>query len=212
MKTSHSRSTLSSASLTSSCDSDLVERLQRGDNAAYESLVRAHGGRMLAVATRMLRCESRAQDAVQDAFVAAFKSIDTFQGNSQIGTWLQRILINACLMKLRADKHRGEVPIEELLPTFDETGHHAHSVARWTGSPAEMLQSDELRAQVRERIDCLPQGYREVLMLRDLEELDTEKTAELLGLKPGAVKTRLHRARQALRTLLEPLINDSPPH
>jgi RNA polymerase sigma-70 factor, ECF subfamily len=187
-------------------DAQLLERLRAGDEQAYVWLVRTYGGRMLAVAGRMLRSESDAADAVQDALVAAFKAIDRFQGQSQIGTWLQRILINACLMKLRAARNRGETSIDELLPTFDETGHHCRSVSAWRDRPDGLAEQAELRAEVRRCIDRLPDGYREILLLRDIEELDTEATAELLGISTGAVKTRLHRARQALRTLLEPLL------
>jgi RNA polymerase sigma-70 factor (ECF subfamily) len=93
-----------------------------------------------------------------------------------------------------------------LLPTFDETGHHSHPVRPWEDDVLARLTRAEIRAYVRACIDRLPAPYREVLVLRDIEEFDTEQTAQQLGINPGAVKTRLHRARQALRTLLEPLV------
>jgi RNA polymerase sigma-70 factor (ECF subfamily) len=93
-----------------------------------------------------------------------------------------------------------------LLPTFDETGLHSHPVRPWEDDALARLTRAETRAYVRACIDRLPDPYREVLVLRDIEELDTEQTAQQLGIKPGAVKTRLHRARQALRTLLEPVV------
>jgi RNA polymerase sigma-70 factor (ECF subfamily) len=105
-------------------------------------------------------------------------------------------------MRLRARSRSREVRINDLLPTFDETGHHSHPVRPWEDSALARLT----RAHVRACIDRLPDPYREVLVLRYIEELDTEQTAQQLGINPGAVKTRLHRARQALRTLLEPLV------
>src|SRR5262249_180628 len=152
----------------------------------------------LAVARRFLHCEADCADAVQDAFLAAFRSLDTFSGHSNLGTWLHRIVVNACLMKLRARSRSRQVPIDDLLPTFDETGHHARPVRRWTEQDVGLMDQAELRLQVRRCIDKLPESYRCVLLLRDIEQLDTEQTARQLGMTPGSVKTRLHRARQAL--------------
>jgi RNA polymerase sigma-70 factor (ECF subfamily) len=184
---------------------ELPARLRRGDEAAYEMLVREYGGRMLAIARRLLRHEEDASDAVQEAFLQAFRSIDRFRGDSNLGTWLHRIVTNAALMKLRSVNRHPEVPIEDLLPQFDETGHHTHPVREWSASPSSALLQEESRAQVRACIAQLPAPYREIIMLRDIEELDTDETAKVLGISKGSVKTRLHRARQALRTLLEPV-------
>jgi RNA polymerase sigma-70 factor (ECF subfamily) len=168
--------------------------------------VRRHAGTLLAVARRFLSCEADSADAVQDAFVSAFQSLDTFAGNAQLSTWLHRIVVNHCLMKLRQRKRRRTVSLDGLLPAFDETGHHSRPVPAWAQPPEARLSQAETRAQVRACIDRLPEPYRAVLLLRDIEERDTDETAELLGLSRAAVKTRLHRARQALRTLLEPLL------
>jgi RNA polymerase sigma-70 factor (ECF subfamily) len=186
-------------------DIELGERIRAGDERACEALVRQHGGRMLAVARRFLRTEEDSADAVQDAFLSAFRSLEGFEGNSSLGTWLYRIVVNVCLVRLRARSRTREVRIEELLPTFDQSGRHSHSVRGWEDGTLARLTRAEIRAHVRACIDRLPSPYREVLLLRDIEELDTEQTAQQLGINPGAVKTRLHRARQALRTLLEPL-------
>ena len=183
----------------------LVARLREGEEAAYESLVREYGGRMLAVARRVLRHEEDARDAVQEAMLQAFRSIDRFRGASKLATWLHRIVTNAALMKLRSTSRHPEVTIEELLPQFDETGHHTQPVRDWSESPSSALLQEERRAQVRACIDQLPAQYREILILRDIEELDTNETAKVLGISTASVKTRLHRARQGLRTLLEPL-------
>jgi RNA polymerase sigma-70 factor, ECF subfamily len=187
-------------------DTRLLARVRAGDESACEALVRQHGGRMLAVARRFLRTEEDSADAVQDAFLSAFRSLDGFEGNSALGTWLHRIVVNVCLMRLRARSRSREVRIDDLLPTFDETGHHSRAVRPWEDQALARLTQAETRAQVRSCIDQLPETYREVLLLRDIEEFDTDQTAQQLGIAPGAVKTRLHRARMALRTLLEPLI------
>ncbi len=188
-----------------SSEAQLIARIRTGDEAACETLVRRNIGRMLVVARRFLRSEEDRADAVQDAFASAFRAIDSFEGHSSLATWLHRILVNACLMKLRVQSRNRSVPLDDLLPTFDETGHHARPIHDWSEQPCEPLTRDETRAQVRACIARLPEPYRVVLLLRDIEELSTEETARQLGTTPGAVKTRLHRARQALRTLLEPL-------
>lgn len=189
---------------SASDEARLVERIRHGDESACEALVRLHAGRMLAVARRLLRSEEDSADAVQDAFLSAFRSIGSFAAQSGLGTWLHRIVVNASLMKLRSRSRRRDVPLDDLLPTFDETGHHTARVRPWPEQAPVLAIREETRAQVRECIERLPESHRTVLLLRDVEELDTEQTARLLGINPGAVKTRLHRARQALRTLLEP--------
>ncbi len=187
-----------------------VSALRAGDEQAFEKLVRADSGRMLAVAQRMLQSESDAQDAVQEAFLSAFRAIDRFQGGSRLSTWLHRIVVNAALMKLRSRQRRPEDPIEELLPKFLEDGHLAQPAVEWKESAQTALERQEVRASVRESIDRLPESYRTVLLLRDIEELDTQETAHLLELSPNAVKIRLHRARQALRGLLDPHLRQAP--
>lgn len=187
-------------------ESNLLERLRSGDDDAYEQLVRDHGGRMLAVARRMMRDEEDCADAVQDAFVSALQALPTFRGQSSLGTWLHRIVVNACLMRLRGKSRRPASSLDQLLPAFDETGHHVRSVETWDATAPALAENAELRGQVRACIDSLPAPYREVLILRDIEEFDTETTARMLNTNAAVVKTRLHRARQALRTLLEPLV------
>jgi RNA polymerase sigma-70 factor (ECF subfamily) len=185
-------------------DAKLLEGLRRGDDAAYEELVRSQGGRLLAVTRRILGDEDDARDAVQEAFLSAFRSIERFHGDSLVSTWLHRIAVNAALMKLRSRRRRPEEPIDELLPKFLEDGHPAQPAVPWKDLSDVQLVRAETREQVRAAIDRLPEAYRTVLVLRDIEELDTAEVAQLLDLTKNAVKTRLHRARQALRGLLEP--------
>lgn len=185
-------------------DAPFVARLKGGDAVAFETLVRTTTMPLLRVARRMMHSEEDARDAVQDAFVAAFKSIDRFEAQAQLSTWLHRIVVNSCLMKLRAQRRRPEEDIEQYLPRFLEDGHQIEPSVAWCESAETMLQRTELCGLVRATIDQLPDTYRVVLLLRDIEELSTEETAETLGVTPNAVKIRLHRARQALRTLLDP--------
>jgi RNA polymerase sigma-70 factor (ECF subfamily) len=187
-----------------STDASLVAALRNKTSASSVEFVRRFGPRALAIARRFLRCDADCADAVQESFLSAFQAIDGFEENSALATWLHRIVVNVCLMKLRSRARRSELSIDTLLPAFDESGHHAHAVRRWKQAPDEQLLRDETRSLVRGCIDQLPDDYRTVLLLRDIEELSTEETAEILGATTGTVKTRLHRARQALRTLLEP--------
>ena len=181
----------------------LIAALRAGDEAAFERLIREHGGRMLSVAQRYMgNCED-AHDAVQEAFISAFRSIDRFEASSLLSTWLHRIVVNACLMKLRTRRRRPEESIEELLPVFLEDGHHASMPSEWNERCDDAYERGETRAIVRQCIDQLPEGYRTVLLLRDIEEVDTKETARMLGMTEGGAKVRLHRARQALRTLLD---------
>jgi RNA polymerase sigma-70 factor (ECF subfamily) len=182
----------------------LVAQLQRQEDEACSEFVRAHTGRLLSVARRILRDEEDARDAVQEAFLSAFRALPQFDGRSRLSTWLHRILVNAALMKLRTRARRPEVPIEELLPRFEEDGHHAEPVSSWGSSVEDLLVRREVRARVREAVNQLPDSYRIVVLLRDIEGLDTEETAAALGLTRNAVKIRLHRARQALARLIEP--------
>jgi RNA polymerase sigma-70 factor (ECF subfamily) len=183
-------------------ESILVTRLKAGDPDAFEELVRTAGGRLLAVARRFLRDEEAARDAVQETFLSAFRAIQTFDGHSQLSTWLHRIVVNASLMRLRSRQRRGEQSLEPLLPTFSEDGQHAEAVMSWTECPERTLEQKELRAIVRAGIGELPDSYRAVLVMRDIEGLSTQEAADLIGISENALKLRLHRARQALGTIV----------
>ena len=192
-------------------DAALLERLRGGDPDAFEMLVRRYSGRLLATARRFVGTDEEARDVLQEAFLAAFRAIDSFAGAAQLSTWLHRIVVNAALMRLRSRRRRREESIDELMPRFDEEGRWAEPASRWDTATDTLLERRETRAIVRSAIDRLPPSYRSVLLLRDIEELDTDETARLLGVTPNAVKTRLHRARQALRTLLERELAGSVP-
>jgi RNA polymerase sigma-70 factor (ECF subfamily) len=183
-------------------ESTLLNRLRNGEERAFEELVRTFGGRLLSVARRFVRNDEDAQDIVQSAYLSAFKALGQFEGNCQLSTWLHRIVVNTALMKLRSKRRKPEESIEDLLPAFQEDGHHVEQFADWN-TPADLLmERHQTRATVRACIERLPDNYRVVLLLRDIEERSTQEAAEALSITPTAVKVRLHRARQALSTLL----------
>jgi len=186
-------------------DPDMLDlpALRAGDAAAFERLVQRHAARLLVITRRYLGDEHEAQDALQDAFIAAFRGLPKFEGIARLATWLHRIAVNAALMRLRTRRRRHEVAIESLLPSFDTTGHRIVAREAWSEPADALLERADTRDTVRRLIDRLPDDYRIVLLLRDIEELDTAETASMLGISPGAAKVRLHRARQALRQLLE---------
>jgi RNA polymerase sigma-70 factor, ECF subfamily len=180
----------------------LVRRLKAGDADAFEELVRTSGGRLLAVARRFLRDEEAARDVVQETFLSAFRAIQGFDGHSQLSTWLHRIAVNAALMRLRVRQRRAEQSIEPLLPAFADDGHHAEPVMSWTDCPERALEQKQMRAVMRAAIGELPDSYRTVLLMRDIEGLSTQEAADILGISENALKLRLHRARQALAAIV----------
>ena len=184
-------------------EADLVLRLRAGEDAAYEELVRTYAGRLLAAVRRYLPAEDDARDAVQEAFLSAFKAIDRFEGGSRLYTWLYRIAINAALMHIRRRSSRPEESVEDLLPRFGDDGRMTGAGDAWNLPDGGSPDAAETRVIVRQAIDRLPDSYRAVLLLRDIEGLSTEEAARALDATPGAVKVRLHRARQALRELLD---------
>ena len=184
-------------------EDDTLAALQAGDERAFAELVREHGPRLSCVVRRIVGSEHDAQEALQEALVSAFKHLRQFEGGSKLGTWLHRIAVNAALMHVRARDRRKAGSIEDLLPSFDESGHFAEPVAPWRAPEGDDLERAETAAIVRAAIDRLPSNYRTVVVLRDLEGLSTEAAAERLGIRVEAAKVRLHRARQALRKLLE---------
>jgi len=180
---------------------DFVSRLQRGDELAFEELVRAHGPRMLAVAKRYLPQESDAQDALQDAFISVARGIHAFAGDSLLGTWLHRIVVNAALMRIRARGRRSETPTDGATL---EAASDARGVTHSPSHAGEPMARAELRRLVRDEVARLPDSYRVVLVLRDLEGQDLREIAVLLDVGLTTVKMRLHHGRRALRAALEP--------
>jgi len=187
-------------------DVALVERLRANDAAALETLMERHGARVYRVAFGITRSRSEAEEVVQDVFLTLFRKIDMFEGRAALGTWLYRVATNAALIKRRGKRVELEMSLEGCLPTFRDDGHRegdrAMLVADWSGTPESELLSGEAREMLEQALDRLPEHYRALLVLRDVEELSNEEVADILGESVGSVKSRLHRARMALRETL----------
>ena len=186
-------------------DQVFLAGLRQGDADCYSKMVNEYIGPMLGVARRYLS-EDDARDAVQEAFIKLHAAIDTFRGESSLLTWLQRILINICLSRLRKAKQVNEVSIDDFLPDFFENGHRVNPQGDWPGALSESMNREKICELLHANIKLLPGTYRTVLLLRDIDGFSCKETAEKLEISVRATKVRLHRARLALRELLEPLI------
>lgn len=195
--------------LTDSIDRPrLVERLRAGEADAAAELVNAQWGRLVGLARSILGSDPDAQDAAQDGLISAIRRIGDLKDPGALDGWLSRIVANAALARLRSRKSRRERAIDDLLPQFRADGHREDARSNWGVTGAQRLESEEVRALVRAQIEELPASYREIIMLRDIAGLDTSSTAQVLGIEESNVKVRLHRARQALRTLMERCLED----
>ena len=198
--------------MTPCTETHLLAGLRAKDEKAFEQLVERYSSRLFSVTHRLLQNEEDAQDAVQDTFLSAFRSIDSFAGQAQFSTWLHRVACNAALMKLRTQRRKREdlLDTESILDTACRT--EAGSNWQESQTPQEpidqILHRQEIRTMVHACIADLPDTYRTVVLLRDIEELNTAETALRLGTSPTAVKLRLHRARKALRTLLSTRLSE----
>ena len=186
----------------------LVDRLRVGDTVALEALMERHASRVFRVARDITRTDADAEEVVQDVFLTIARKIDRFEGRAALSTWIYRVTTNAALIKRRGKRAQLEVSLEEHLPTFKEDGHRdgerSYLLADWSQNPEAELLDGEARAVLSRAIEGLPETYRAVLVLRDVEELSNEETAEILGESVASIKSRAHRARMALREQLPP--------
>jgi RNA polymerase sigma-70 factor, ECF subfamily len=184
-------------------DRDLLEALRHRAPTAAERLVSTYGERAYRLATRITGNGRDAEEVVQDALWAVVRKIDSFRGESAFGSWFYRIVANAAYQKLRTRPSRQrEVSWDEVLPFFDEQGHHAGPMADWSPRVDDPGVQTELRVALTTAINDLPAAYRTVLVLRDVEGLSHAEIAALVGLSVPNVKTRVHRARLFLRKQL----------
>jgi len=193
-------------------DRRLAAAVLRGDRSAQDTLVRHYGPAVLSVARRYMGSEADAADVFQETFIAVIDGIGRFEGRGSLQQWVCGVAIRQSLMALRRSRRRRERPIEELLPRFDERGRRldGHGVPAGPMATQQLVEQDERHRFVREQIDALGDDYRLVLLLRDIDGYSTRETADILGIRVNAVKTRLHRARSALRTLVEPVLREEP--
>src|SRR5258708_3462936 len=178
----------------------LVQAAKKGDLEAFSELVKRYDRNVFRIAQHITHNEEDAQDVVQEAFLKAYTNLEQFQGNSKFYTWLVRIAVNEALMKLRRRRSDKTVSLDEDVVT--EEGSMPREVADWSPNPEQLYGQSELGDILKKTIQGLPPGFRTVFVLRDVEGLSTEETAEMLGLSIPAVKSRLLRARLQLRERL----------
>lgn len=187
-------------------DAALFDRLRAGDGAALEPLMERFASRVYRVAHGVTGNAADAEEVVQDVFLTLFRKAASFEGRAALGTWLYRIAVNTALNKRRGKRSQVEEPLEDHLPQYTADGHRegdrSFLLADWSQMPDEVLLSQEGRGIVRAAVERLPAHYRVVLVLRDVEELSSEEVAEIVGDSVASVKSRLHRARMALREQL----------
>jgi RNA polymerase sigma-70 factor (ECF subfamily) len=183
-------------------DEELLDRLRRGDPGAVEELLRLYQGKIFSLAMSILKNESDAEEATQDVFMTVIRKANTFKGNSALYSWMYRICVNTCLMKLRGKRRDDTVSIEDFMPVFTEDGMHASPVDDWSKEVERKALNAELGKMIRKFTEELSEKYRVVFVLSDIEGLSNEETAKILGMTVPAVKSRLHRARLYLREQL----------
>lgn len=176
-------------------DMALVHACKQGDVNAFEQLVKRYDTRLFRIAQHVTHHREDAEDAVQEAFLKAFRNLDKFQEKSQFSTWLIRITVNESLMKLRKQRHTREIAIEA------DPGQELE-ISDWAPNPEQLYATTELRNILRSQLQELPSSLRVAFILRDIEGLSSEETARVLQLSVDAVKARLWRARLKLRQLL----------
>jgi RNA polymerase sigma-70 factor (ECF subfamily) len=183
-------------------DAALVERLRREDAGAAEALVGAYGSRVYRLAIRITGSASDAEEVVQDALWTVVRKIDTFRGESAFGSWLYRIVANAAYQKVRGQRRRPEVSLDDVLPAFHEDGTHEASIDDWSPQVNDPSRQIELRRALTAALDGLSADDRTALILRDVEGFSVAEVAATLGLTVANAKTRVHRARLFLRRRL----------
>jgi RNA polymerase sigma-70 factor (ECF subfamily) len=181
-------------------ESTLVVQSRDGNTAAFAELVRRYEGKIFRLAQHVTQNREDAEDVLQETFMKAYEHLDQFQGNSKFYTWIVRIAVNQALMKLRRRKTGKTVSLDETIDTGEDTV--VREIAAWDENPEQRFSREELGEILDSAIQSLEPPYRSVFVLRDIEELSTEETAEALDLSIPAVKSRLLRARLQLREKL----------
>jgi RNA polymerase sigma-70 factor (ECF subfamily) len=176
-------------------DAELAARVAAGDGAAFELLMRRHNRRLYRIARSVLRDDADAEDALQESYLAAYRAIGAFRGESSLATWLSRLVLNHCFARQRRDKRR-----DNIVSIVPETEGDIGEVDFET--PDRVLVRSQLRALLQRRLDELPEAFRTVFVLRCVEELSVEETAQLLAIPEATVRSRHFRARGLLRESL----------
>jgi RNA polymerase sigma-70 factor, ECF subfamily len=186
-------------------DGPLVERVKAGDHAAFTELVRRYEGKVYQLALRLTGNEMDAMDVIQDVFLSVYQKIHTFRGAAAFSSWLYRITANAAFAKLNQRRRAASVSIDDVLPVVEEQS--AEVSTEWSLKPDAVLSNKEARGALEKAIDSLPDDFRTVVILRDVQNMSNQDVADSLNISVPAVKSRLHRARLILRKKLGEYVN-----
>jgi RNA polymerase sigma-70 factor (ECF subfamily) len=191
---------MTAPSLAETDEAALVAQSREGDGRAFGELVRRYEGKIFRLAQHVTQNREDAEDVLQETFLKAYEHLDQFQGTARFYTWIVRIAVNQALMKLRRRKTDKSVSLDETIDTGEDT--IVREIAAWDENPEQRFSREELGGILDTAVESLEPPYRSVFVLRDIEELSTEETADALGLSIPAVKSRLLRARLQLREKL----------
>jgi RNA polymerase sigma-70 factor, ECF subfamily len=180
----------------------LAERIGNGDNAAFESLMRTYNGKLFRIARAILKDDDEAEDALQDAYLEAYRHVNEFRGGSELSTWLTRIVVNQALMRLRKEKRRSSIVPFRTGASIDAESPETQVPDTRSESPSAAAIRAETRRILERRIDELPSSFRAVFIMREVEDMGIDEIAECLSIAPATVRTRLFRARALLRAAL----------
>ena len=192
-------------------DAALVDAVRAHDQAAFEELVRRHQRKVYALAFRITKHDEDAVEVVQDVFLTVWRKVADFRGDSAFTSWLYRVTASAALMKIRSKKARDELYLDDLGRHFDEEGFFTADVRDWSPLADQVADDQALGRRIQDAVDGLPEAYRLVFLLRDVEGLSGDEVAQALGLSLPAVKSRLHRARLVLRQELDTFFRERFP-
>jgi len=191
-------------------DAELLEALRRREASAAERLVSTFGDRAYRLALGITGNQQDAEEAVQDAFWSVVRSIDTFRGNAALGSWIYRIAANAAYQRRRRGaRRRDEISLDDVLPSFHEDGRHSDSVVDWSTELDDPAVKTELRSVLTSALEELPDHYRAVTILHDVEGLSMAEVAECLDISVATAKSRAHRSRLLLRQRLAMFMSDA---
>ena len=185
-------------------DQQLVERVQKGDKAAFDLLVRKYQHRVLKLVSRFVNDAAEAEDVAQEAFLKAYRALPAFRGDSAFYTWLYRIAINTAKNTLVSNRRR---PVDFDLDLQDPEQHDRQARLKEADTPEGVLLTDEIRNVVEDALEQLPEDLRKAIVLRELEGLSYEEIAEAMDCPVGTVRSRIFRAREAIDKKLKPLLD-----
>ena len=182
--------------------SNLSRLLREHDELAYEELLNLYSNKVYRLAMSLVKHKEDAEDVTQEVFLTVYSRINDLKEDKALSSWIYRITVNASLMKIRESGRSEKISFEENLPRIDQAGSHIHHVRDWSKNPETEAASKEIMNFIKENLDGLPDSYRVVFVLRDVEGLSNNEVAEVLDISLTAVKSRLHRARLFMRERL----------